>query len=152
MGEVFNLEEEGNILSRPIPRRNFILGGLAAAAAFVLGKELTKQNIFQEKATKLWEEFEKNPQEFLKNHPSGVIEELVVGPNGVNLRNIPSTQGGREGIVGYLKPNESTGTALVFPNQRADPDGPFLVIKKNGNIVFVAENQLTKANPKLSNP
>lgn len=125
-----------------ITRRHFLGAAAAAIGGIFLGHELTKPNLFEEQARKLWEEYETNPQEFLNRNPNGVMQNLVAGESGVNLRNIPSAEGGREGIVGYLKPNEPVGTALIFPNQRHTPDGPFLTVKQDSRVVFVAENQL----------
>lgn len=130
-----------------ITRRNLLFAGAAALGALFLGREAIKQNPFQERAQKLWEDYERNPQEFLLEYPNSVISGLSAGPNGVHLREIPSAQMGKEGVAGYLKPDEPVGTALIFPDQKPGPDGPFLTIKKDNRVVFVAERQLK---PKLT--
>lgn len=125
-------------------RRNLLFVGATALVMLFLGREIIRPNPSLEKARSLWEEYENNPEEFLRKYPSGVIEGLIAGPNGVNLRNLPSAQGGREGVVGYLKANEPVGTTLVFPDQSPNPDGTFLVSKRGNDIVFLAERQLVK--------
>lgn len=148
MTEVSGVEEE-SILTRSTTRRNLILGAFAAAAAFVLGKELTKPNIFQEEAKKLWDEYKRNPIEFKKRYPGFIRENLIAGSEGVNLRDFPSAATGREGVVGYLKPNTEIGTALVIPSQKPTQDGIFLSIQRDNRIHFIAEGKTTQ---KPSNP
>ena len=147
MSEESGSKKEGGIFNIKLTRRQLLTAAGGAVLALIVPEgplaEFGKPNPFIQKAMDLWDEYQSNPEKFKRESPDNIEENLIAGADGVHLRDVPSARAGKEGIIDYLNPGEPVGVALVHREIKLDPvDGTFVIIKRGGQIYFVARRKL----------
>ena len=142
-----------------ITRRSFLkkaaLGLGALIGVGTLGHRITEPTRNQADAETLWQEFFQDPEGFQKNHPDLVHQNLVAGPDGLNIRSDASAIS-PENIIARKKPGEPIGTAIQLPASRLhDPDGPWYFNKPDGKdnrTVFFSGKFVEEKQPNFQAP
>lgn len=137
-------------------RRHFLkmlAGGFAALTGIgLLVHEISKPTPAQELASKLWDEYQRDPKKFNEAHPGLVRDYLVASQDGVNFRLDPSAVV-KDNIVGHRKPGESVGTGILLPNQNPnDQDGPWLTQREVNRMIFFSEKFIKEKPPGFAKP
>lgn len=131
-------ERFGGVTRRSFLGKALAALGIGAALGSVAFLE-SQPSSAQQEEEKLWKEYKSNPQRFLAEHQGSVLEGLVVKEEGINLRKSPTARD-RSNIIGSL-PSDAEIKAAMYASKQGpnDPDGPWMLTERDGQIVFFSQ-------------